>query len=108
MPQAVLVIQAAAMAHHPFRGPWSRVMAAATALRQAWSRVLRRAGPWRRPSLWVPSVVPPVRRDLGPMDKCPPREMAFDIDNNALKHLLLWRPPEEISLRHRQAGLLSL
>jgi hypothetical protein len=42
------------------------------------------------------------------MDKCLPRAMALDIEKNAQKNLLLWRPPEERSLPHRQAGLLSL
>ena len=51
----------------PFRGHWSKVMAVVTALRREWSRVWRRAGPWRRPSLWVPSVVPLVRPVLDPM-----------------------------------------
>ena len=48
-------------------GLWSRVMAAATALRPGWSLPLLRAGHWRRPSLWVPSVVRLVRRDLDRM-----------------------------------------
>ena len=39
-------------------------MAAETALRRAWSAALRRDGPWRRPSPWVPSAVPRVRRAL--------------------------------------------
>ena len=44
----------------------------------------------------MPSVVPPVRRDLGPMDECSPRAMALNIDKNAPKHLLMAPTKREI------------
>ena len=60
-------VQAGATSLRPCQGPWWRATAAVTALRRGWSPVWLRAGPWRRPSPWVPGVVPPVRRALDPM-----------------------------------------
>ena len=60
------VFRAGATTQRHFRGPWWRAMAAVTALQRGWSQALLPAFPWRRPLLWVPSVVRHVPRALDP------------------------------------------